>query len=130
LDQYQHEIHFTLDEASEILPWVDESIRLVRTLFHQLTKMGFDTINGRWTVRGNGHSKGPPPDEYSQFIKVIGDLDKRGVIVKDFRIGLVDFPHIRPNGEEVYLCWMSGDEKIGFWHRISEGFMGRIPLEE
>ncbi|HEX9744086.1 MAG TPA: hypothetical protein VGB30_01555 [bacterium] len=25
---------------------------------------------------------------------------------------------------------LSGDEKIGFRHRISDGFMGRIPLEE
>ncbi|CUT08778.1 Uncharacterized conserved protein (DUF2203), partial [Candidatus Kryptonium thompsonii] len=53
-----------------------------------------------------------------------------GVLVKGIEQGLIDFPHIRQNGQEVYLCWMYGESSINYWHTISEGFMGRKPIEE
>jgi len=39
----------------------------------------------------------------------------------------VDFPAQR-DGEEVLLCWRLGEEEIGFWHGLEEGFSGRRPL--
>ncbi len=41
----------------------------------------------------------------------------------------MDFPSLR-EGEEVYLCWKLGEERIGYWHGIEEGFAGRKPLDE
>ncbi len=40
---------------------------------------------------------------------------------------LIDFPSIRFN-EEVWLCWNTEEEKIRFWHKKNEGFIGRKPL--
>jgi hypothetical protein len=42
---------------------------------------------------------------------------------------LVDFPSLR-RGEKVYLCWKLGEERIGYWHGIEEGFAGRKPLDD
>ncbi|MAF91388.1 MAG: DUF2203 domain-containing protein [Bdellovibrionota bacterium] len=29
-----------------------------------------------------------------------------------------------------YYCWKYPEEKINFWHKYSEGFTGRIPIEQ
>ena len=126
---YQHDIHFTLDEARDLVPWLREKLVKIRDIFSDLSDRGFDVIMGRWTPRGNGHSAGPP-DEYDEFINLIGELDRRGVLLKEFIKGVVDFPHVRPDGEEVYLCWSFDEPTVAYWHRIREGFMQRVPVEE
>jgi hypothetical protein len=57
----------------------------------------------------------------------IGAIEQMGVTLKDVELGLVDFPATL-DGEEVYLCWQFGEDRIRFWHRRSEGFTGRRPL--
>jgi hypothetical protein len=54
-------------------------------------------------------------------------LQELGVAVKDLDRGLVDFPALR-DGEEVLLCWQLGEEKVGYWHGVDEGFAGRREL--
>ena len=51
-----------------------------------------------------------------------------GCIVKDLEVGLLDFP-ARIDGEEVYLCWRLGEDRIRFYHRQDEGFSGRKPID-
>jgi hypothetical protein len=55
-------------------------------------------------------------------------IEATGCIVKDLDTGLLDFPS-RIEGEEVYLCWRLGEDRIRFWHRQDEGFSGRKPLD-
>jgi hypothetical protein len=55
-------------------------------------------------------------------------LDELGVTIKDPDLGLLDFPALR-DGEEVELCWHVGEEAVGFWHRIGEGYAGRKPID-
>jgi len=55
-------------------------------------------------------------------------LDELGVEIKDPDIGLLDFRALR-DGEEVELCWHVGEEAVGFWHRIGEGYAGRKPID-
>ena len=51
-----------------------------------------------------------------------------GCIVKDLEVGLLDFPS-RIDGEDVYLCWRLGEDRIRFYHRQDEGFSGRKPID-
>ncbi len=51
-----------------------------------------------------------------------------GCIVKDLDSGLVDFPTVF-QGREVYLCWKLGEDGIGYWHGVEEGFKGRKPID-
>jgi len=54
-------------------------------------------------------------------------VERRGAVMKDLDLGLLDFPAIR-DGEPVYLCWRLGEEEISFFHGVDEGFGGRKPL--
>ena len=69
--------------------------------------------------------------EIAQFVKVIQNqvqqIQTLGVLVKDTRIGLLDFPAWR-EGREVYLCWRYGEKSVAYWHDVDAGFSGRQPL--
>jgi len=54
-------------------------------------------------------------------------IHELGGIVKDPESGLVDFPALRGE-DEVLLCWRVGEEEIGYWHSLEEGFAGRREL--
>ena len=53
-----------------------------------------------------------------------------GGVVKDLEMGLVDFPGRRPGGDGtiVNLCWKLGEEAVGYWHGMDEGYASRKPL--
>jgi hypothetical protein len=55
-------------------------------------------------------------------------IHSTGCVVKDIEVGLLDFP-ARMNGEDVYLCWRLGEDRIRFYHRQDEGFSGRKPID-
>lgn len=50
-----------------------------------------------------------------------------GCVLKDWRVGLVDFPAVR-DGERVWLCWRLGEPAVGHWHGLEEGAAGRRPV--
>ncbi len=55
-------------------------------------------------------------------------LDERGLVLRDIPSGLLDFPAVL-GGQEAWLCWQLGEDRVGWWHRTDEGFAGRRPLE-
>ena len=57
----------------------------------------------------------------------VRQLQERGVVIKDFDRGLVDFPSLR-NGREVFLCWELEEDDIEFFHEIEDGYAGRERL--
>jgi hypothetical protein len=50
-----------------------------------------------------------------------------GGVLKDVEAGLVDFPG-RVEGNEVWLCWKRGENRVNFWHALHEGFSQRQAL--
>jgi hypothetical protein len=55
-------------------------------------------------------------------------LDELGVALKDLDRGLLDFPSVR-EGSDVLLCWHVGEETVGFWHGLEDGYAGRKPID-
>ncbi len=55
---------------------------------------------------------------------IIDEISRRGILVRDPTIGLIDFPAII-NGKPAYLCWLTSEDDISFWHYVEEGFTGR-----
>ena len=63
-----------------------------------------------------------------QLREMLVRIHSTGCIVKDLEVGLLDFP-ARIDGEDVYFCWKLGEDRIRFYHRQSEGFAGRKPID-
>lgn len=59
----------------------------------------------------------------------VSELAELGAEVKDFDMGLVDFP-AKVGARTVYLCWKAGEPEVRFWHEIDAGFAGRRPIGE
>ncbi len=55
------------------------------------------------------------------------EVEAMGAVVKDPRRGLLDF-YGRVDGRLVWLCWQYGEEEVGYYHGLEEGFPGRKAL--
>ena len=60
---------------------------------------------------------------------VLAELTRIGVMIKDLRRGLVDFP-ARRGGRDVLLCWRVGETRLTWWHECQDGYGGRRPVDE
>jgi len=58
---------------------------------------------------------------------LVDEIQAQGVQIKDLDLGLLDFPWVH-EGEVALLCWRLGEEEIGYWHGMGEGYAGRKPL--
>jgi len=58
---------------------------------------------------------------------LVDEINAYGCVCKGIEEGLVDFPCLL-GGEIVFLCWRFGEESVGHWHKIEDGFGGRKPL--
>ena len=126
---YYHSIHFTLDEAQQLLPGVIETITRIRDLKRQLDAKGYDIRMHRHFGGVGANGLKAFPDQMEELIRLFQEINTKGVLLKDIDRGLIDFPSIRRDGEEVYLCYMLGEPRIDFWHRIDDGFGGRQPID-
>lgn len=57
----------------------------------------------------------------------IDAITEKGVILRDLRNGLLDFP-AEHQGLQYLLCWRMDESDIKFWHLENDGFQGRKPL--
>src|SRR4029077_3501214 len=56
-------------------------------------------------------------------------VEEMGGVVKDPRIGLVDF-YGRVGERLVWLCWKFGEAQCNHYHSLDEGFSARKRIEE
>ena len=125
-----HARHYTLEEASELLPRVAELIERMRAARNQLgDRQAREALSEAAPTNGGG----PPGRTVSQGFLVLRDsmieLRELDVVLRDLDRGLLDFPSLR-DGREVYLCWQEGEDAIEFWHEPDTGFGGRRPLDD
>ena len=128
--------HFTPDEAMAELEHVRPLVeQLVATRQEHAAAIEQQEELER-KIHGNGG--GIPPAELAsaaaevdavarRLARLVDEITEHGAQVKDLDSGLIDFPALR-NGETVLLCWQLGEDEIGWWHRVDDGFDGRRPL--
>jgi hypothetical protein len=124
------EKHFTVEEATDLLPELREILGHIKTLRDKLV---IDVEGALPVIRKMKENGGGP--EANAYLDRVHDLNGRlrrlgelGVQIKDVDKGLVDFPAWRGD-QEILLCWHLGEEAIRFWHTAESGFSGRQPLE-
>jgi hypothetical protein len=127
---YLHKTHFSLEEARKELTSVHALAARLVELKSALDAKGWDVYRHKYFGGMGPNGDGSFPQEMETLVEIVKGLEKKGIIVKGLDQGLIDFPHIRENGEEVYLCWKMGEDDILYWHRIPDGYEGRRSIQE
>ena len=127
---YQFKKHFTLDEARTHLPRLKFEITEVIELKSKLDAIGFNIYTRKYRPGFNPDTLNEFPEDFLQMLDILQSLNDDGIIIKGVEEGLVDFPALRKNGEEVFLCWKEGEEDITYWHSLTAGYRGRRPIRE
>lgn len=123
-----HTVHYTLEEANDLLPRLSDLLLKLRDARDRLTD---EETREALAEASPGNGGGPPGrqvgEAFLEMRELVGQLQSGDLVLRDIDRGLVDFPSIR-EGREVYLCWQLGEDTISHWHDLESGFGGRQPL--
>lgn len=129
---------YTIEEAQAALREIIPVLERVRTAYVELRALQASLAAEVRGASGDGHLLANPWEEGGEnrveelnreLQRGAGELDRRGVELKDPEKGLIDFFH-EHEGRVVYLCFRLGEPRIGYWHERHAGFAGRRPLWE
>lgn len=127
--------HFTREEANALLAQVRPLTE--QLVGHRASLAAAQSERRQLALQiagnGGGVDSGAALDEqiareHAGVARCANRIHELGGVVKDPDTGLVDFP-AQVAGAEAFLCWRLGEDEIGYWHGIDEGFSGRKPLD-
>ena len=128
---------FTRAEAEALLPTVaallDEAAALAARVVdaEQSAQAQQRRARTNGTVKAGGSGDGAELDRQAltqQLGVLVERIQALGVVIRDVRTGLIDFPSLR-DGRLINLCWRRGEPlELHWWHEVSAGFAGRQPL--
>jgi hypothetical protein len=131
--------HFNRREAEELLPMIEKCLEQARACKQKVEACDLDISRAAARIMVLGGSIPPFSSlaemraqrerSVTRLQEEVNRIQQTGCVVKDLDEGLVDFPSLM-KGEEVFLCWKLGEERILFWHGLEEGFAGRKPLDD
>jgi hypothetical protein len=125
-----HERHYTLAEASELLPRVAELVTRMRSARDRLgDREAREALSEAGPTNGGGNPGRTVSEAFVELRDSMAELQALEVVLRDLDRGLLDFPSLRA-GQEVYLCWQEGEHAIEFWHEPEAGFAGRRPIDD
>ena len=128
--------YFTLEEAQDLVAWLQETFGAIEPLKQQLAQATQRVQELTVNMQSNGGTE--RQDQLAQAHQELQDAEdgidehtyglvERGIILRDLERALVDFPAMR-GGRKVYLCWLVGEKEISHWHEVDAGFDDRQPL--
>jgi hypothetical protein len=133
------EKYFNRQEAERLLPMIEPQMQEARRQKQRIDAARAELAKAATRIMVLGgtfppyaklaRQKAESDQALRQLQETISKIQETGCVVTDLDLGLVDFPSLL-KGEEVYLCWKLGEERIGYWHGIEEGFAGRKPLQD
>ena len=122
--------HFELKEARDLIPILKSKLIVIRNLALRLKAIGYDIYRADYRTGFHPGTQKEFPEDYQKLRQLVTDIYDLGIEIKGIEQGLVDFPALRDNGEEVFLCWKMDEDDIEFWHYIEEGYNGRHHIDE
>lgn len=122
---------FTVAQANAALP-------LVRAIVRDITALAVDLRARHERLSGSPGLSAAHDEEREQARAALerdlerlreleDELAELGVELKDYFLGLADFPS-EMDGRPVYLCWKAGEDEVSHWHELDAGFAGRRKL--
>ncbi len=130
---------FTIEQADRLLPSLEEAFRGMDAIALRLQEVSdlLQDLEEYW----GGRLADPDLPERPRYLELVRERDAAqealdreiegvhatGVLLKDFRSGLVDFYGVVA-GNLVFLCWQRGEPAVRFYHTLEGGYAGRKPL--
>src|SRR5512139_2263113 len=105
----QYARHFTLNEANSMLLSLKPLVKQLMKLKSVLDKRGYDIYRHQYFGGLGPNGTGEFPKEMEELVTIVKKIAAEGVQIKSIDNGLLDFPHVRRNGDEVFLCWKNGE---------------------
>ena len=125
---------FTVDEANKTLPLVrrivEDVVRQHRVWREKILELDLVASSSR-VDEPRERAEQLERDAQALAREIDGyqrELEDLGILLKDRRLGLVDFPS-EISGRRVLLCWRLGEGEVQFWHDEDAGYAGRQPLQ-
>lgn len=126
---HRYQKHYTRDEARALLPqlrvWLADLNRCREDSERYEKRLVGLTADGQDT---GGDTVNCWIRALAGMQAVLGEFQRREILLKDLSRGLVDFPALI-GGREVFLCWEADEDDIEFWHDLDTGYGGREKLE-
>jgi hypothetical protein len=117
---------FTVDEANAALEELRSRLPRLREARQRLIDTS-ERITSAIEVDGGG-VEGSDWFRAQESLKTeLLWLADRGILLRDPKTGLIDFPAQR-DGHRVFLCWRLGEDQVAWFHDEQTGFSGRRPL--
>ena len=128
-ESFSHGRLFSLSEATALIPHLVTHLTKAKegkaVLLHTRDEIKKASANAPYD---GGSPEGPRYIKaLEEIYESLNGIHEMGVIVKDLETGLCDFPCLL-EGRVVYLCWKLGEDTIGWWHEIEDGYNGRQSL--
>jgi hypothetical protein len=126
----EHGRHYTLEQATSLLPRVGELLEEMRSARAKLgDREAREALTEAAPTNGGGTPGRTVSDGFLALRNAMIELRELELVVRDLDRGLVDFPALRGD-QEIYLCWEEGETEIAFWHGPEDGFAGRRRLSD
>jgi hypothetical protein len=129
--------YYTTAEANATLPLVRAIVKDITDLARELHERQERLNRLQQGQKRNGdvyqeeidHIREAYERGHERMQEFVAELGRLGIELKDYFVGLIDFPCWMGN-REVYLCWRLGEPEVGYWHELDAGFAGRQKLKE
>jgi hypothetical protein len=115
---------FTVEEARSLMPKVLEHVHELVGLRADLAELSYDLKQSGLSVIG-----GLPEAKAleARIDEILSWFAGQGLEIKGVAPVLIDFPAVL-DGVSVRLCWIEGEDDLGWYHRSELGFSGRRPI--
>ena len=123
--------HFTAARANLALVLVKRIIADVVTEYKHMLELqeSLEAARGNHAYEQAAWTRQELVRAAGKLCDCLRELEEVGVELKDWSLGVVDFPCIA-GSREVYLCWQFGQERIEFWHEVDEDPAVRRHIED
>lgn len=118
---------FTLEEASALLPDLRQRISEIQRLRESMQNPDFKVLFQNAWSNGGGKIGIAFFQLLHHLLEQIVAIQQKGVILRDIKTGLVDFP-ARLGNRKIFYCWKIDEDEIRYWHDEESGFAGRQSL--
>lgn len=131
--------YFTIEEAASLIPQLKEKLE---EAYYEIHNAQSEVIlQKRLVMMHEKENAGDVPEETLTLLKSkaerleaaidywVSYFQKQGIILRDLRRGLIDFPYKSKTTDEVFfLCWQFEDDGLFYFHMPEDAPMSRQPI--